>query len=49
MMNEKFLIWDSPKQAVWHTMFALLFVGCINILVPALLEQKQMVAALSII
>ena len=31
MMNEKFLIWDSPKQAVWHTMFALLFVGCINI------------------
>lgn len=30
-MNNKFLFWDNPKQAVWHTMLALLFIGCINI------------------
>lgn len=30
-MNEKFLFWENPKQAVWHTMLALLLIGCINI------------------
>lgn len=31
MMNKKFLFWENPKQAVWHAMFALLVIGCINI------------------
>ena len=30
-MNKKFLFWENPKQAVWHTMLALLLIGCINI------------------
>ena len=30
-MNEKFLLWDNPKQAVWWMLAILLFVGCANI------------------
>lgn len=31
MMNQKFLFWDNPKQAVWTMLAVLLVVGCINI------------------
>ena len=41
-MHKRFLIWDSPKDAILVLTFLLMALGCINVFSASFVEAKDM-------